>query len=163
MKHKLTPVLVAKPPLPGPGRDRITYWEGNFGLIVTAEGHKSFVVQYGAGKVSRRMSLKHGLSLQEARREAKAILGAGDPLGERRKAAGETLKSVADDYLKREAGKLQTGNKREPTLRRRWKASARRLPSLLCRPRPRLPLPAALLCSRASLARCPRPETGGDG
>jgi hypothetical protein len=99
MKHKLTPAFVAKPPLLEPGRDRITYWEGNFGLMVTAKGHKSFVVQYRVGKVSRRMSLKAGLSLQEARREAKAILGAvakgGDPLGEKRKAIMRTAVAAA--------------------------------------------------------------------
>ena len=70
MKHKLTLAFVAKPPLPEPGRDRVTYWDGSFGLMVTKNGHKSFVVQYRAGKVSRRMSLKAGLGLQEARKEA---------------------------------------------------------------------------------------------
>jgi Arm DNA-binding domain len=58
--------------------------------MVTAKGHKSFVVRYRVGRTSRRMSLKNGLSLQEARREAKAIIGAvakgGDPLEEKRKA-----------------------------------------------------------------------------
>jgi integrase len=125
MKHKLTPAFVAKPPLPEPTRDRIVYWDGNFGLMVTAKGHKSFVIQYRAGKHSRRMSLKAGLSLTEARKEAKAILGTvargGDPLGERRKteaAAGTTLKAVAEDYLEREASKLRTGNQRRDILQR---------------------------------------------
>ena len=77
MKHKLTPAFVAAPPLPEPGRDRVTYWEGNFGLMVTKNGHKSFVVQYRAGKQSRRMSLKDGLSLRDARKEL-LHLGRGD-------------------------------------------------------------------------------------
>jgi integrase len=123
MKHKLTPAFIAKAPLPEPGRDRVTYWEGSFGLMVTAAGHKSFVVQYRAGKQSRRMSLKAGLSLTEARKEAKAIFGVvargGDPLADKRKAATAsttTLKSVADDYLKREAVKLRTRGERKRVL-----------------------------------------------
>jgi hypothetical protein len=121
MKHKLTPAFVTRPPVPT--KDRTIYWEGNFGLMVTAKGHKSFVVQYRAGKVSRRMSLKDGLSLQEARREAKAILGAvakgGDPLGEKRKAAAassNTLKAVAEEYFSRELAKLRTGAGRQRAL-----------------------------------------------
>jgi hypothetical protein len=70
-------------------------------VMVTAKGHTSFVVQYrNADKQSRRMSLKAGLSLQEARREAKKIIGdvarGGDRLGEKRKAAGGTLEAVAE-------------------------------------------------------------------
>jgi integrase len=125
MKHKLTPAFVAKPVLPASGRDRVIYWEGNFGLMVTAAGHKSFVVQYRAGRQSRRMSLKAGLNLSDARREAKAILGTvargGDPLGEKRKteaAIGTTLRAVAETYLAREAGKLRTGHKRKSALTR---------------------------------------------
>jgi integrase len=125
MRHKLTPGFVANPPLPEQGRDRITYWEGNFGLMVTAKGHRSFVVQYRAGRQSRRMSLKAGLGLQDARREAKAILGTvargGDPLGEKRKteaAAATTLRAVAEDYMAREGGKLRTSRQRKLTLAR---------------------------------------------
>jgi hypothetical protein len=120
MKHKLTAAFVAKPPLPESGRDRITYGEGNFGLMVTAKGHKSFVVQYRAGRVSHRMSLKDGLSLSVARKEADKIEGAvakgGDPLGDRRKDDGATLKAVAESYIKREAKKLRIADAREWTL-----------------------------------------------
>jgi hypothetical protein len=61
VKRKLTPAFVAKPPVPT--KDRTIYWEGNFGLVVTAKGHKSYVVQYRARGQSRRMSLKPSLSL----------------------------------------------------------------------------------------------------
>jgi integrase len=116
MKLKLTPAFIAKPPPPPFGRDRITFWEGSFGLMVTAGGAKSFVVQYRAAGKSRRLTLKKGLTLTEARREAKAILGAvargGDPLGEKRKvaaAASTTLRAVAEEFLRREGGKMRTG------------------------------------------------------
>jgi integrase len=125
MKRKLTPAFIANPPPPEAGHDRITYWEGNFGLMVTVKGHKSFVVQYRAGKVSRRMSLKPGLTLQEARREAKAILGAvargGDPLGEKRKveaAAKNTLQAIAEEYLEHEGHKLRTFQHRKNNFER---------------------------------------------
>jgi hypothetical protein len=54
MKVKLTPAFVKKAPIPQHG-DRIVYWDEAlpcFGLMVTAAGHKSFVVQYRANGVS---------------------------------------------------------------------------------------------------------------
>jgi hypothetical protein len=97
MKVKLTPgfVLKAAPPAKG---DRIIYWDEAlpcFGLMITKNGHRSFVVQYRANCVSRRLTFKDesrgGLSLDKARREAKSVIGSvttgGDPLSDRRKAA----------------------------------------------------------------------------
>ena len=93
--------------------------------MVTARGHKSFVVEYRAGRKSLRMSLKAGLNLTEARKEAKALLGAvarrGDPLADKGKAeaaAITTLKVVSEDYLEREAGKLRTARGRKNVFRR---------------------------------------------
>jgi integrase len=136
LKQKLTPAFVARPPIPV--KDRALYWEGSLGLMVTAKGHKSFVVQYRAGRTSRRVTLKAGLSLQEARREAKAILGAvakgGDPVGEKRKAVAaerEIFQAICKDFLEREGGmtrdadgnltfggKMRTANEWERNLRR---------------------------------------------
>ncbi len=125
MRQKLTPGFVLNPPPPPEGRDRITYWEGNFGLMVTARGHKSFVVQYRAGRQSRRMSLKAGLNLRDARKEATAILGAvakgGDPLADKRKvaaASSNTLKAISEEYFRREGDKLRTGKARKHALER---------------------------------------------
>jgi integrase len=124
VKHKLTPGFVLNPPMPAEGKDRVTYWDGNFGLMVMASGHRSFVVQYRAEGKTWRMSLKRGLSLQDARREAKAILGAvirgSNPLREKRKVAATirtTLKAVAEDYLKREGVKLRSLKERTRVLR----------------------------------------------
>lgn len=112
MRVKLTPALLAKPPLPDPPKDRTIHWDAGmagFGLMVTISGHHSFVIQYRAGRRSHRMSLKPGLTLQEARREAKKLLGdvarGGDPLTERRRASAareDTFRAIAEDYLKRE-------------------------------------------------------------
>src|SRR6516165_4560721 len=108
MRVKLTPAFVATPPVPEKG-DRVFYWDATqsgFGLMVTAGGHRSFVCQYRAGRTTRRMSLKPGLSLSDARREAKAILGqvarGADPLSEKHKAAQaseDTFLAVAENFL----------------------------------------------------------------
>jgi integrase len=115
MQHKLNPAFIAKAK-PAPGAERTLYWDSalpGFGLMTTANGHKSYVVQYRAGRVSRRMTLKANLSLAEARREAKGIMGAvakgGDPLQEAREARAaeaNTLAAVAAEYLTREARNL---------------------------------------------------------
>jgi integrase len=109
MRAKLTPAFAQKaaPPVTG---DRVIYWDEKdtgFGLVVTINGHRSFVVQYRAGRRSKRMHLKAGLTLSDARREAKAILGAvakgGDPLADRRKAAAagaDTLQWIVEEYFR---------------------------------------------------------------
>jgi len=127
MRSKLTPAFAAKAEAT-PGRGRTTYWDAGmpgFGLMVTANGHRSYVVQYRAAGRSRRMHLKTGLTLTAARREAKAILGTvakgGDPLTARRKAEraqNDTLKAIVDEYLAREGGRLRTIVERRRSLQR---------------------------------------------
>jgi integrase len=113
MRVKLTPSFVARAATPNTG-DRTIYWDTErpgFGLMVTAGGHRSYVVQYRHGRRSHRMHLKDALNLREARKEAKAILGAvakgGNPLGDKRKvamAATNSLRSICEEYLEREGG-----------------------------------------------------------
>src|SRR5215471_19078082 len=122
---KLTPgfCLTAAPPTKG---DRIVYWDSSivgFGLAVTNTGHKSWVVTYRAKHQQRRMSLNSILTLTEARKEEKALLGdvarGGDPLEVRRRSAADastTLRAIAEDYLKREAVKLRTRGERTRVL-----------------------------------------------
>jgi integrase len=130
MRRKLTPAFVQKPPLPEKG-DRVVYWDEalpGFGLMVTKSGHRSFVVQYRAGGVSRRLTWKavpHGLSLDAARREARAVIGdvtkGGDPLTERRKAASaaeNTLQSVAEEFLAREGKRQRSYHQQRAVLER---------------------------------------------
>jgi integrase len=128
MRVKLTPAFIAKPPLPEPPKDRAIHWDGampGFGLMVTANGHASFVCQYRSGRRSHRMSLKPGLTLQDARREAKKLLGdvakGGNPLTERRKTAAagaDTLRSIAEEYIRREGKGLRRMGEREAILKR---------------------------------------------
>jgi integrase len=126
MKTNLSPPFVERAEAE-PGKDRSIYWDtlDGFGLMVTAAGHKSYVVQYRANGRSRRMTLKANLKLGEARKEAKAILGKvaedGDPLAEKRKAAAaadNTLQSVCENYFAREGKKLRTVSDRQRTLHR---------------------------------------------
>ena len=127
MREKLTQDFVNAPPLPKGTKDRVIHWDAaqpSFGLVVTATGHKSFVVQYRVGRQSRRMHLKSGLKLAEAKKEATKFLGdvarGRDPLAEKRKAAAagaDTFKSIAEDYFKR-GGKLRSMAEREAILKR---------------------------------------------
>src|SRR5216684_8758431 len=73
--------------------DRVIYWDESlpgFGLMLTANGHRSYVCQYRANGASRRMTIKGSLPLSAARKQAKALQGdvakGKDPLGEKRKA-----------------------------------------------------------------------------
>jgi integrase len=123
MREKLTPAFVAKATVAD--RERVIFWDEampGFGLMVTRNGHQSYVVQYRAGSRSKRMHMKNGLTLSAARKEAKAILGAvakgGDPLGERRKAKGGTLKAIVEEYLARESDRLRTIDERRTVLNR---------------------------------------------
>jgi integrase len=116
MRLKLTPASLKKLAVPATGR--VFHWDDTlpgFGVMVTAKGHRSFVVQYRTGRRSYRLTLKPGLTLTDARREAKVVQGRvakGDnPLAERRKAEraeSETLKAIVDEYFRREGGKLRS-------------------------------------------------------
>jgi integrase len=86
-----------------------------FGLLVLPSGQKRYVVQYRVAGRSTRMTFKPGLTLTEARKEAKAKLGdvakGGDPMEEKRRQEGEaanTLKAIAEEYFKREGDKLRS-------------------------------------------------------
>jgi hypothetical protein len=112
-----------KPDPDKPSADRTIYWDEGikgFGLMVTAAGHRSFIVQYRAAGISRRYTIKGSLPLKEAIKEAKTVQGKvakdHDPVVERRKAeaaATNTLRAVAEEYLAREGKRLRSRHERE--------------------------------------------------
>jgi integrase len=96
-----------------------------FGLLVLPSGQRRYVVQYRAQRRSKRLTFRPGLTLTDARKEAKAVLGAvakgGDPMEDRRQqegAASNTLKAVAEEYFKREGNKLRSAAWRKAAFER---------------------------------------------
>jgi integrase len=127
MKQKLTPAFVLRATA-APGAERTIYWDdmAGFGLMVTKRGARSFVVQYRAGGESRRVTLDGVLSLDEARRVARGILGdvakGGDPVAAERAARAakeDTLSKIAARYLASRAGRaLRSVGQRKTILER---------------------------------------------
>ena len=127
MKARLTETFVDRAFVPD-GKPRATWWDAElpgFGLMVTQNAHKSFVVQYRVGGRSRRMHLDGVSKLRDARNQAKAILGnvakgkalgeAIDPLEDRRRERGKdrnTLKAIITEYLE-QVRDLRTIDQRE--------------------------------------------------
>jgi len=125
MRKKLTPAFVARVT---PADTNQVYWDTEqrgFGLLVLPSGQKRYVIQYRAFGRSRRMTFKPGLTLTDARKEAKAKLGdvakGVDPLAEKRRqegAATNTLRAVTEEYMKREGAKLRSVDSRKATFER---------------------------------------------
>src|SRR5262249_43451568 len=127
-RRSLTPGFVAKATAE-PGNERTVYWDENlrcFGLMVTAKGHKSYVIQYRNRAGDRcRVTLNGTVSLDQARKEARALIGdvarGGDPLAERRKernAGADTFRAIATDYLAREGKRLRSADQWRAVLER---------------------------------------------
>jgi hypothetical protein len=119
MRKKLTPAFVRDVP---PAATSQIYWDEEqrgFGLLVLPSGEKRYLIQYRVGGRSRRLTFKQGLSLTEARREAKGKLGdvakGVDPLAERRRQEGETtntLQAKVEEYFDLEGKKLRSADHR---------------------------------------------------
>jgi integrase len=111
-----------------------TEWDAKltgFGVRVRPSGAMSYVVGYraGSGRAVPKQRLTIGavgkITPEQARTLAQGILGAvangRDPAKERRKAeaeAGNTLRSVVENYLAREGGQLRTANDRRAAFER---------------------------------------------
>jgi integrase len=110
--------------------DRTVYWDEalpSFGLMVTATGHKSYVVQYRANGRSSRPTIANAakVELETARKLARQmfgeVAGGGDPALEKRLAQEserDTFRAIAGKYLAREGGQIRTGGRRRATLAR---------------------------------------------
>jgi integrase len=127
MRTKLTPAFVQKARVED-GNERTLFWDESlpgFGLVVTAKGHRSFVVQYRHGGRSRRITIDGVLGLVAARKQARALLGEvardRDPAGERsakRELAADTFQAIAESYFHREGKKLRTTATRQRVFER---------------------------------------------
>src|SRR5262245_7362924 len=110
------------------GKERSVYWDAQlpgFGLMVTERGARSWVLQYRNGSTSRRYTINAVLGLDDARKEARKLLGevarGNDPVSERRKASAagkKTVRAICENYLTRESGNIRTGAKRRAILER---------------------------------------------
>jgi hypothetical protein len=119
MRANLTPAFVAKAVCPE-GADKIIFWDermSSFGLRVTAGGHKSYVIQYRHKRRHRQMTINGLLSLEQARKRARVLLGQvahdRDPLGEMRRerdADKNTFRAIADEFFRREGRSLRSAD-----------------------------------------------------
>jgi integrase len=98
-------------------------------VVVQPSGAKSFAVRYRFGGKPRKLTLKAGISLAAARKEAADALYAveqgRDPgvakrqaKQEQQRAAENTFKAVAEEYLKREGKRLRSADWRRAALER---------------------------------------------
>jgi integrase len=133
MRTKLTPAFCQKATVQEDA-ERTIYWDSDlpgFGLLVTKNGHRSFVVQYRSGETrsSRRMKIAGVLGLVGARKQARKLLGQvasdKDPLHERREQQRKaiartehTFEKIAENYLAREGAGLRTAGQRRDQLAR---------------------------------------------
>lgn len=131
MQVKLTAGFVATAGGPSNGKDRLIYWDEKrpgFGLMVTANGKRSFVFQYRNGQGdSRRASLSGTTKLPDAHKWADILQGdvakGVDPV-EKKKADRVAqskkgkFRTIAEDYVKREASKVRSMDQRKTILDR---------------------------------------------
>jgi integrase len=98
-------------------------------VIVQPSGRKGFAVRYRFNGVPRKLTLTPGISLAAARKAAAdamyEISQGRDPAEERKagierteRAKADTLRSVAEEYLKREAKRLRSIDQRERIFKR---------------------------------------------
>ena len=98
-----------------------------FGVCVTANGSRSFILNYRHRGELRRMTIGKWptwtalLAVKEARELRRAIDRGEDPLGARRREAAateKTFKAICEEFFKREGAKLRTKDERENDLKR---------------------------------------------
>jgi integrase len=130
MQVKLTAGFIATAPAPS-NKDRAIYWDDKrpgFGLMVTLSGKRSFVFQYRNGKGdSRRASLSGTTRLPDAHKWADILQGdvakGVDPVAKKRvdrtaQSKKGKFRTIAEDYVKREASRVRSMDQRKAILDR---------------------------------------------
>jgi hypothetical protein len=127
MRVKFTVLFIANVPVPQ--RGTTVFWDTDgprgFGLAVTAGGRRAFIYNYRHDRVQRRLHMKPGLSLSQARKQARILQGlvatGKDPLTERRKIKAEETNTVAHvikEYFEFEGPKLRSWHFRETMVKK---------------------------------------------
>ncbi len=129
MRKVLTDIAIGKLK-PGPMRREIPD-PGARGLyiIVQPSGAKSFAVRYRFGGKPRKLTLRAGITLAAARKEASdafyELEKGNDPSVAKRqakqaqkRAAENTFRAIAEEYLKREGSRLRSADWRRAVLKR---------------------------------------------
>jgi integrase len=117
MRIKLTPAFVMAATAAA-SADKTVYWDErmpSFGLVVYRSGKRGYCIQYRHHGVSRRKAIDGVLSLEQARKQARRLLGEvakdRDPVGEERKqrdAERNTLRAVSLEFFAREGRNLRS-------------------------------------------------------
>jgi integrase len=131
MQVKLTAGFITSAAAPSDGKDRVIYWDDRrpgFGLMVTAKGKRSFVFQYRNGQGdSRRASLSGSTKLPDAHKWADILQGdvakGVDPVQKKKtdrvaQSKKGRFRTIAEDYVKREASKVRSMDQRKAILDR---------------------------------------------
>jgi integrase len=131
MKVKLTAGFIATAGTPSNEKDRVIYWDEKrpgFGLMVTTKGKRSFVFQYRNGQGdSRRASLSGTTKLPDAHKWADILQGdvakGVDPVAKKKtdkvaQSKKGRFRTIAEDYVKREASKVRSMDQRKAILDR---------------------------------------------
>ena len=156
----MTPAFAAKAKT-APGARQTTYWDAGmpgFGLMVTINGHRSYVVQYRAAGRSKRMHLEGGLTLRrpakKPRQSSVPSPKAATPSATRRKeerAKSDTLGAIVEEYLAREGSRLRTIDERRAGFNATYSRSSVTARSVTS------PALTSSGCSTASPTRAARP------
>jgi integrase len=117
--------------LPATAKRREVPDPGQRGLYVVVQpsGTKSFAVRYRYAGKPRKLTLKSGIGLAAARKEAASALyeveQGRDPITakhqtkqDQKVAAANTFRAVADEYFRRDGGRLRTADQQRATLER---------------------------------------------
>jgi hypothetical protein len=131
MKVKLTTGFIATAGAPSNEKDRVIYWDEKrpgFGLMVTTKGKRSFVFQYRNGQgESRRASLSGTTKLPDAHKWADILQGdvakGVDPVAKKKtdkvaQSKRGRFRTIAEDYVKREASRVRSMDQRKAILDR---------------------------------------------